>query len=990
MTGLRSDIAALTAGLSDRYGLQRELGRGGMATVYLARDLKHDRSVALKVLHPELAATLGPERFQREIRFAARLQHPHILTVLDSGEAAGQLWFTMPYVEGESLRERLRHERQLSIDDALRITREVAQALQYAHEHGVIHRDVKPENILLTKDGNTLVADFGVARALGGDESLTQTGLAVGTPAYMSPEQAAGEHELDARTDVYALGCVLYEMLAGEPPFTGPTAQAVIAKRFNTAPTPVRITRPEVPEEVDQAVLRALARTPADRFASAGDLVQALRVNTTHAGTTANPPSAPARGRLAQGLVGLGVVLAVGLGAIWLKSRTPEPAPSDASAFAVLPFRAVGPGLDLWREGLVDLLAINLDGAGGLRAIAPRTVLSRWHRDVGTGDADQERALSVAEALGARYALTGSIVGGSGNLRLAAELLDARTGAVIGRSQAEGPADSIPALVDRLSLGLVRAGLPYRGIRPALDLRSATTTSLPALKSMLAAEQLFRRGRAADAVAEYRNALAADSTFALAAYRLVIAGSWTASPHEVGGVDPEALTRAVRLADRLPPKEAAVARTFDLLQHGSIRALVPFQTLVERNPDDAEAWFLYGDALFHLGGPSLRSPESFRVALRRATTLDPEFAPAYLHMAEDAFDRLDSTEVARIVAVLQRIDAGSPRTIGLTLAAARVWGDSASRAMVRRALDTAPGQALLTAKHAINLTPDLAEHALTFALALGEQSRHSTDLRAQGFSGAAYVYRGLGQLHQAAEMLRRLMGIRDLPADLRRQYEGYFVIGDFLAGLGDTTLADSSYGELVAYPDSALDAEWLGRYAALRHRATDLPRWTAELQRRVTGAIARGDTLEALTREQDLRMVRAYEAEMKGDSGAVLQALRSGVADYPGGGWTEWTHNAPILRLELARRLLRAGEYGEARRRLDGFGIAHYWLNSAPGLIELYRGEVAEGLNEPDDAKEHYARVVRWWRDCDRELVPLREQARDALARLSAEPRGSP
>ena len=200
-------LEALRQGLADRYALERELGRGGMATVYLASDLRHDRPVALKVLHPELAASLGPERFLREIKLAARLQHPHILTVLDSGEAGGRLWFTMPFVEGESLRDRLRRERQLPVDDALRIAREAAQALEYAHDHGAIHRDIKPENLLLTRDGNTLVADFGIARAMGGapDEKLTETGLVVGTPAYMSPEQASGDRGLDARTDLYSL-----------------------------------------------------------------------------------------------------------------------------------------------------------------------------------------------------------------------------------------------------------------------------------------------------------------------------------------------------------------------------------------------------------------------------------------------------------------------------------------------------------------------------------------------------------------------------------------------------------------------------------------------------------------------------------------------------------------------------------------------------------------------------------------------------------------
>ncbi len=211
-----------------------------MATVYLAQDLRHDRPVALKVLRPELAATLGPERFQREIHFAARLQHPHILTVLDSGETAGQLWFTMPFVEGESLRDRLNREHQLPVGDAIRIATEAARALDYAHQHGVIHRDMKPENILLTADGSTLVADFGIARALGGEKGLTETGMAIGTPAYMSPEQAAGDKAVDARSDVFSLAAVLYEMLAGEAPWTGPTAQAIIAKRFTESAPSVR------------------------------------------------------------------------------------------------------------------------------------------------------------------------------------------------------------------------------------------------------------------------------------------------------------------------------------------------------------------------------------------------------------------------------------------------------------------------------------------------------------------------------------------------------------------------------------------------------------------------------------------------------------------------------------------------------------------------------------------------------------------------------
>ena len=281
----------LQAALGSTYTLERELGRGGMATVFLAVDSKHKRRVALKMLHADLAIALGPERFRREIELAAQLQHPHILSVHDSGETpTGLLWFTMPYVEGESLRDRLTRERQLPLEDALRIAGEAARALDYAHRHGVIHRDIKPENILLTKDGDTLVADFGIGRALGSPGvagRITETGVVVGTPAYMSPEQAAGEREIDGRTDIYSLGTVLYEMLAGEPPFTGGTAQAVIAKRMSGEIPSARRVRPSVPEPVEQTVRKSLAPVPADRFSTAGDFARALAASSH---TTSAPP----------------------------------------------------------------------------------------------------------------------------------------------------------------------------------------------------------------------------------------------------------------------------------------------------------------------------------------------------------------------------------------------------------------------------------------------------------------------------------------------------------------------------------------------------------------------------------------------------------------------------------------------------------------------------------------------------------------------------
>jgi TolB-like protein/tRNA A-37 threonylcarbamoyl transferase component Bud32 len=270
------------------YIIERELGRGGMATVFLARDLKHHRPVALKALHPHLSHVLGPERFRREIEFLAGLTHPHIVPLHDSGGTAGLLWYTMPYVDGESLRDRLRREGRLPLEEVLRITTEVADALHYAHGRGIIHRDLKPENILLSA-GHAFVADFGIARALtqAGDDNLTGTGFALGTPAYMSPEQAVGEHGVDARSDIFALGCVVYEMLAGEPPFTGPTPQAVLAQRLTGPAPPLRSLRADIPEPVAAAVARALAQDPVDRFSAATGFATSLAAAMDQTGATA-------------------------------------------------------------------------------------------------------------------------------------------------------------------------------------------------------------------------------------------------------------------------------------------------------------------------------------------------------------------------------------------------------------------------------------------------------------------------------------------------------------------------------------------------------------------------------------------------------------------------------------------------------------------------------------------------------------------------------
>jgi len=308
----------LSAALAGRYRIERELGAGGMATVYLAHDLRHERKVALKVLRAELAAVIGAERFLAEIKTTANLQHPHILPLFDSGSADGFLYYVMPYVEGESLRDRLTREKQLPVDEALRVAAEVASALDYAHRHGVVHRDIKPENILL-HEGQALVADFGIALAVStaGGKRMTETGMSLGTPHYMSPEQAMGEREITPKSDVYALGCVLYETLLGEPPFTGPTAQAVVAKVITEKPAPIVVRRDRVPPHVEAAVLTALEKLPADRFGTAAEFAAALtKPEAATLRLTSAPRALPARRRwtLAAGWLGC-AALGMALGA---------------------------------------------------------------------------------------------------------------------------------------------------------------------------------------------------------------------------------------------------------------------------------------------------------------------------------------------------------------------------------------------------------------------------------------------------------------------------------------------------------------------------------------------------------------------------------------------------------------------------------------------------------------------------------------------------
>jgi len=482
-------LARLQAALTGRYTIEHELGRGGMATVYLAQDLRHGRPIALKVLRPELAAALGPGRFLREIEIAARLTHPNILPLHDSGDAGGLLYYVMPYVDGESLRSRLAREGPLPLDQALEIAREVASALGYAHEHGVVHRDIKPENVLL-ESGHAVVADFGVARAvweLAGDR-LTETGIAVGSPAYMSPEQAGAEERLDGRSDIYALGCVLYEMLVGEPPFTGPTPRAVAAKHLRQSVPSARITRPGVPAAVDRVIRTALAKVPADRFSDAAHFAAAL------AACAGQPGRRLAPRRWTGVVVAAALTVAAGRWAWARWSGSPSPpvpaARLDPTHVAVLYFEDLSEGRTLRHVagGLTEDLIDQLGQVDALRVISSSGVAAYRERSVPLD--------SIARTLGVGTIVTGSVGRSADRLRVAVRLIDAANGNQLRSQTLERPWGDLFVLRDAVAQQVSRFLREELGQEVQLRQRRAATGSVAAWELVQRAQRQWDDARA--------------------------------------------------------------------------------------------------------------------------------------------------------------------------------------------------------------------------------------------------------------------------------------------------------------------------------------------------------------------------------------------------------------------------------------------------------------------------------------------------------------
>jgi eukaryotic-like serine/threonine-protein kinase len=650
LPGVPSTLEQLNAALADRYTLERVLGVGGMATVYVAHDLKHNRKVALKVLRPELAAALGAQRFLQEIQVTANLQHPHILPLYDSGSAGGALFYVMPLIQGESLRDRLTREKMLTIDETIRIIQQIAGAVDFAHRHGVIHRDIKPENILL-QDGEALIADFGIALALAeaGGDRLTGTGLSLGTVQYMSPEQATGERDLDARSDVYALGAVTYEMLAGEPPVTGPSQRAMIAKLMTERPTPLRVVRDVVPRPLEDAVMRALAKSPTDRFPSAREFASAM--------TTATLPRRTSKRTIAVAVLGVIIVIAVGTYAfarngfsrVSASAATGGRASADIRSIAVLPLDNYSGDStqEYFAEGMTDELTAALATISQLRVTSRGSAMQFQGKR-------RPPTPQIAKTLDVDAVVEGSVARSGDKVRITAQLIDARADRHLWAKSFEGSSSDVLALQSQLASAIARE-INVR-LTESEQSRLATKASInpEAHDAYLKGRYFFNRPSDENlqkAIAQFEEAVKLSPDFAPAYSGLSDAYLWAGYNEgfiTASAARPKAKAaaeKAVQLDSNSAEGHTSLA-VFKMFYEFDWRGCErEFRRAIALNPNYAFAHDQFGMALAFTG----RFDESI-VEGRRAAELDP-LSPQVLIDAEMAFlfqkDFAGAKELAR-------------------------------------------------------------------------------------------------------------------------------------------------------------------------------------------------------------------------------------------------------------------------------------------------------------------------------------------------------
>jgi eukaryotic-like serine/threonine-protein kinase len=961
-----SDIPRhLTAALGDRYILEREIGAGGMATVYLARDVRHRRSVAVKVVRPGLGGREGLERFLREIELAARLQHPHILPVFDSGavdDGAGSPvpYFVMPYVEGETLRQRLQRETRLPVESAVTLAAEVADALAYAHGQGVVHRDIKPENILLS-GGHAVVADFGVARALeqGTSDSvpestrLTRAGIAIGTPLYMSPEQATGE-AVDARADQYSLGCVLYEMLAGEPPFTGPTHQSVIARSLSAPRPRVSRVRPEVPPELDQVVVRTMALEPAGRYDTMAAMSTALR-------SARSAPSRSARRTLIGG--GAVALIAAALVGAWLASRRPagKVAPA-AETLAVLPFHTSGPGMEFLSEGMMDLLATNLRGVGGITTVEPRAVLREWGSSRGADDLT--RALAVGRDLDAGSVLLGSAVSAGGRVRLAADLYSIG-GERLGRAQVDGPVDSVLPVVDRLSLALLRDVWRSKEPIPNLRLASLTTDSIDALRSYLQGERYYRRLDWDSALVAYTRAVEADSTFALAHLRRAQVFGWTSG---YGNKEAqEAVAAGVRFGGRLPARDRRLLVGYRLFDEGKPAAIDSLRAFVGTYPDDVEGWYMLGESMFHIQSYRPSPPESVMAVFDSVLRRDSTLFPALLHPLDLVLLYRDSLRYRRYFSSFEH-SAPPAKVMAMRAAAANIWGPPPTDKALLAGLAEHASWTIQAAFSSYQRAEATSDTVLRLFNRVQDVSPPSPVLLGRALPVRAHVLAGMGRWREARVVLDSLQSIEPRKA-------GGIAAWAVVLGLTpprsssvlDSVVRSNPPGPEAAYGNAMLHVVRGQLAEGRRLLARELSRDSAAVPANIRGLMMAGDGWAMLLEGDTLGGIRRMRA------GLDLSAAPNEESAFP--------------RLQLALAMAARPE-----TRPEGIRWLRYGFETMPlykPLTFLALGRAYEAAGQPDSAAQSYSRFLKLWDKADPELQGRVSDAREALQEITRERAGT-
>ncbi len=955
----------LASALADRYVLEREVGAGGMATVYQARDLRHKRSVALKVIQPELSGPAGVARFLQEIELAANLQHPHILPVFDSGvvdlgDGSPMPYFVMPFVEGETLRQRLQRDRRLPIDLAVAIASEVADALAYAHAHGVVHRDVKPENILLT-GGHAVVADFGVAKAIQVGVSpekaeastrLTRAGIAIGTPLYMSPEQASAEEAIDARSDQYSLGCVLYEMLAGDPPFTGPTNQSVIAKTLSAPRPHVGRVRSEVPPELEQVVLRAMALEPADRYPDMTMFGAALR----RAGSA---PTAGAR-RRSYAVAALALLAAAAAGGLLATRSTGRTVAPAAETLAVLPFHASGPGVEFLGEGMMDLLATNLRGVGGINTVDPRVVLRKWGTRSASVD-DLSHALAVGRDLHAGSVVLGSAVSTGGRVRLSADLYGI-DGERLGRAQVDGPADSVLSVVDRLSLALLRDVWRSKEPIPNLRLASLTTDSLEALRAYLEGERLYRRLNWDSALAAYTRAIENDSTFALAHLRRAQAFGWTGG---YGSKEShQSVESAVRFANRLPARDRRLLVGYRLFDQGKPASIDSLRAFVTAFPADVEGWYELGESMYHIRAYRPTPPDSVSAVFDSVLRRDSTLFPALVHPLDLALLYRDRARFDRYFPGFKRT-APAAEVSAVEAAAGIIWGPEPSDSAILNGLET-QGSWIMEAAFSVYQSEGATSDSVLrpFNKVQGLSPRTPIFL-SHGLAVRGQVLAGTGRWREARAVFDSLRALD--PKKAKGTIAWSVVLG--LAPAAFNPVLDSVVRGLPPGPEaeyaSAMVDVLRGRVSEGRRilaRALG-SRDSAAMPESIRGLMIAGDGWAQL---------------LQGDSAGGISRMRAGLDRSAAP-----NEETAFTRLQLALNLAARSD-----TRAEGISWLRYGFDFLPlykPLTFLALGHAYEAAGVRDSATQAYTHFLRLWDKADPELQGRVREARSALEELNRE-----